>query len=97
MQAYKGAPQLNAVRLLGVDAEEKFGTNSEEAHRQWKDLSDAILQARENGDRIYLVRDDRFGQTDQYGRMLAWLWIGDEPYYFEEHLIPNREPSGGTP
>jgi hypothetical protein len=85
---------LNNVRLLGLRAQEIYGPNSEEALQQQRELKAALLQATRNGDSIYLVRDPRFGNTDRYGRMLAWLWIGDEPYYVPDDLRPHQDPSG---
>lgn len=84
-----------AVRLLGVSADE-YGYDPDAAEADSKRLRDAIERARQNGDRIYLVTDpDRFvNHTDRYGRMLAWLWIGDEPFYFEEEMNPRFTPSG---
>ena len=92
---FPGSPTNNSVRLLGIRAEESSGPNGDIAFEQENELKDAILQAGINGDRIYLVRDERFGNTDRYGRMLAWLWIGDTPYYNEEDLRPHQDPSGG--
>ena len=37
-----------------------------------------------------------FGAVDPYGRELAWLWIGDSPFWFEEEMLPNRDPSGSA-
>jgi hypothetical protein len=95
IQEYPGSPRLQSVRLLGLRAEEVTGPNREVALEQENALKDAILQGIENGDNIYLVRDQRFGNTDMYGRMLAWLWIGDKPYYFPEQQSPTFDPSGG--
>lgn len=95
IQEYKGSPGLNAVRLLGIRAAEVDGPEQEKALEQEEALKDALLNAAQSGDNIYLVRDERFGNTDRYGRMLAWLWIGDEPFYNEEDLLPHQDPSGG--
>lgn len=83
------------VRLLGVRARD-FGLDDEGAIADKERLSDALEAALENGDRIYLVRQpDTFGNVDIYGRELAWLWIGETPFYFSEEMLPNRDPSGG--
>jgi endonuclease YncB( thermonuclease family) len=81
-------PKMHEVRLLGVRAAEMHepaGQTDKEA------LQDALMEALRNGDRIWLVRDpDTFGtNTDQYGRELAWLWIGDTPYYSEDDFRRN--------
>lgn len=94
IQEYPGSPTLNSVRLLGIRAEEVTGINRERALEQENALKDAIVQGVQNGDNIYLVRDPRFGNTDRYGRMLAWLWIGETPFYFEEDLAPTQDPGG---
>jgi hypothetical protein len=96
MQTSRGSQVLNSVRLLGIDAAEVKGPDAEAGAKAEADLKEAILQAVENGDSIYLVQDDRFGKTDHYGRMLAWLWIGDTPYYNVEDLLPSRTPSGSN-
>ena len=95
IQEYKGSPGLNAVRLLGIRAAEVDGEDQTKALDQEEALKDALLNATESGDNIYLVRDERFGNTDRYGRMLAWLWVGDQPFYNPEDLLPHQDPSGG--
>ena len=56
----------------------------EDTHR----LEQALLDAQRRGDSIYLVRDPDYAgsNVDPYGRELAWLWIGDKPYYFPDEL-----------
>jgi len=90
----KNSPILTSVRLLGLRAPEK--SEGQIALDAENELKDALLKAAENGDNIYLVRDDRFGTTDHYGRMLAWLWVGDTPYYNPDDLRPHQDPSGGS-
>ncbi len=86
---------LYEVRLLGVRARD-YGLDNEGAMEDKDRLSDALQSALENGDRIYLVRQpDVFGNVDIYGRELAWLWIGETPFYFADEMLPNRDPSGG--
>ena len=94
VQTYPGSPVLNTFRLLGIRAPELDGTDPEGAIEATEKLKDAIMQGVRDGDRIYFVRDERFGNTDQYGRILAWLWIGDTPYYNPEDLRPHQDPSG---
>ena len=91
----KNSPIKNSVRLLGIRAPETSGPEREDAFAATVRLMDALLKAARDGDRIYLVRDERFGNTDRYGRMLAWLWIGDTPYYNPEDLRPHQDPTGG--
>ena len=90
----EGAQTVHEVRLLGVRAAD-FGFDNEGAIRDKERLTDALMQAKRNGDTIYLVRDpDMYGVVDPFGRELVWLWIGDEPFWFEEEMLPNREPTG---
>jgi hypothetical protein len=90
----QGTQELINVRLLGVRAED-YGDNDEGATEDKNRLYDALQDAIDNDEPIYLVRDpENFSNVDVYGRELAWLWIGDEPYYFEEDFRPNQEPSG---
>ena len=95
IQEHPGSKRLNGIRLLGVDAPEMGGPDPDGALLYWNRLKDALLTGLENGDSIYFVQDPRFGKTDQYGRILAWLWIGDTPFYNVEDLLPHRDPSGG--
>lgn len=80
-------PTLHQVRLLGVTAPE---LGSEEGEDWLNRLSDAILEARNENKPIYLVRDPAQAgrNTDMFGRELAWLFIGDEPYNFPETMEP---------
>jgi len=91
-----GAQTYHEVRLLGVRARD-FGIDDSGAITDRTRLTDALQTALANNDRIYLVRQpDPFGVVDPYGRELAWLWIGDSPFYFPDELLPNRDPSGGA-
>lgn len=85
--------ELRQMRLLGLRAPELGdGEAGLEAKRK---LQDAILEARQNGDTIWFVRQPEiYGNVDPFGRQLAWLWIGDEPYYEPGDLLPTRDPSG---
>jgi len=90
-----GDMQPHEVRLLGVRARD-YGLDDEGAKDDKYRLWDRLQQAIVDGDRIYLVRQaETFGNVDIYGRELAWLWIGDEPFYFAEEMLPTRDPSGG--
>lgn len=80
---------LKSVRLLGVRARD-FGLDDPGALEDRQTLMDVLVEAQQNGDTIYLVRDpDQFGSnTDKYGRELAWLYIGEEPWYFNDAFLP---------
>lgn len=80
-----GAAGGHLVRLLGINSPE-YSIDFDSAEQAKQQLEDALMEARENGDRIYLVRDPDFtgSNTDPFGRELAWLWIGDNPYYFPD-------------
>jgi endonuclease YncB( thermonuclease family) len=81
-------PENFAVRMLGINAREMGEDGgTEDKYR----LQDAIEEAIDAGTPIYVVRDpDRYSNTDYYGRQFSWLYIGDEPYYFPETMIPER-------
>ena len=82
------------VRLLGVNARD-YGEDDDGAETDETRLRETILQAVKNGDTLFLVRDPKtFGETDNYGRMLAWLWVGDTPFYFPDEMIRSITPSG---
>lgn len=88
--------ETHEVRLLGVRARD-YGIDDEGAIEDKDRLYDAILQAEANGDRIWLVREpDRFGNVDMFNRELAWLWIGDQPFWFPEEMIPTRNEPGSS-
>jgi len=76
-------PEEYNVRLLGVRARELLAEGGlEDAQR----LRSALRRAYDQGLPVYLVRDPRFGNVDYYGRQLAWLFIGDQPFYFRDEL-----------
>lgn len=81
--------QNKKIRLLGVRARD-FGIDDAGAIEDKQTLMDALLEAARTDAKIYLVRDpDQFGSnTDKYGRELAWLYIGDEPWYSEDAFLP---------
>ena len=77
-----------AVRMLGVNAAE-LGTEAGEPERLL--LEERIDNAINENLPIYIVRDpERYGNTDMYGRVFAWVYIGDEPFYRPETLIPRN-------
>jgi hypothetical protein len=84
---FEGEARTHKVRLLGVNAAD-YGIDADAARTAQERLEDALVAAYRNGDSIYLVRDPEYAgsHTDPFGRELAWLWIGDEPYYFPDEL-----------
>ncbi len=77
-----------SLRTLGNNARE-MGEEGGEEDRQL--LVDAIMEALDNNIPIYIVRDpERYGNTDFYGRVFGWLYIGDEPYVRPETQMPRR-------
>lgn len=91
----QGDSQRHKVRLLGVNSAE-YGFTHEQAEEDTNRLRDFIYEAVLNGDTLYLVRDPSlFGNTDNFGRMLAWLWAGDTPFYFPDEMIRSITPSEG--
>lgn len=88
----RGAQENRTVRLLGVNARD-YGLDNDGAADDKKRLQDALTKAVQDGATIYLVRDPLFGDTDHYGRMLAWLYIDDEPFYFEDEFRSTVTPS----
>jgi hypothetical protein len=87
MDSEDGTPAYHQVRLLGVMAAD-FGLDSETAATHTERLENALREAYENGDTIWLVRDPAYtgSPVDGFGRELAWLYIGDEPYWFPEDM-----------
>lgn len=83
----EGEARMTQVRLLGVMAQD-FYADADGAQSDKQRLEDALMDARRNGDRIWLVRDPDYAgsRTDPFGRELAWLYIGDEPFYFPDEL-----------
>jgi hypothetical protein len=85
--------ELHQVRLLGVRAAD-FGRDVSDAVDDTNRLLDVLQEAVENDDTIWLVRDpEQFGNVDRYGRLLAFLWIGDTPYYFPDNFRRHQDPS----
>lgn len=82
----EGMTKSHKVRIIGVMSPEM---NTAEGRRSLAEFEQTIYSAVARGDMITLVNDpDNFGLTDPYGRELAWLYIGDEPYYNPETLRP---------
>ena len=77
------------VRVAGVDTTEKRTRDLEEKAlgidaTNWlkKQLEDTI-----NGDDELIIRTDLKGGVGKYGRLLGWLYIGDEQVSINEQMI----------
>ena len=77
------------VRVAGVDTPEKRTRNLEEKAlgidaTNWlkKQLEDTI-----NGDDELIIRTELKGGGGKYGRLLGWLYIGDEEVSINEQMI----------
>lgn len=80
------APKAFTVRLLGINAREMAAEGGDQDRNR---LVDTLTDAMEQGLPIYVVRDpERYSNTDMFGRQFSWLYIGEEPYYFPETLMP---------
>ena len=89
------------VRVAGVDTPEKRTRNLEEKAlgvdaTNWlkKQLEDTI-----KGDEELTVRTELVGGTGKYGRLLGWLYVGDDTVSLNEQMIEEGyawEYDGGT-
>ena len=77
------------VRIAGVDTPEKRTRNLEEKElgidaTNWlkKQLEDVLA-----GDDELIVRTELHGGVGKYGRLLGWLYVGDEELSLNEHMI----------
>ena len=77
------------VRIAGVDTPEKRTRNLEEKAlgvdaTNWlkKQLEDTI-----KGDEELTVRTELVGGTGKYGRILGWLYVGDDTVSLNEQMI----------
>ena len=77
------------VRVAGVDTAEKRTRNLEEKElgidaTNWlkKELEDVLA-----GDDELIVRTELVGGTGKYGRLLGWLYVGDETVSLNEQMI----------
>ena len=77
------------VRIAGVDTPEKSTRNLEEKElgidaTNWlkKELEDVLA-----GDDELIVRTELVGGTGKYGRLLGWLYVGDEQLSLNEQMI----------
>ena len=89
------------VRIAGVDTPEKRTRNLEEKTlgldaTNWmkKNLEDTI-----NGDDELTIRTELQGGVGKYGRLLGWLYVGDDNVSLNEQMIEQGyawEYDGGT-
>ena len=77
------------VRVAGVDTPEKRTRNLEEkalgidaTNLLKKELEDVLA-----GDDELIVRTELVGGTGKYGRLLGWLYVGDEQVSLNEQMI----------
>ena len=77
------------VRVAGVDTPEKRTKNLEEKAlgidaTNWlkKELEDVLA-----GDDELIVRTELHGGVGKYGRLLGWLYVGDEELSLNEQMI----------
>ena len=77
------------VRVAGVDTPEKRTRNLEEKElgidaTNWlkKELEDVLA-----GDDELIVRTELHGGVGKYGRLLGWLYVGDEELSLNEQMI----------
>ena len=77
------------VRVAGVDTPEKRTRNLEEKAlgidaTNWlkKELEDVLA-----GDDELIVRTELHGGVGKYGRLLGWLYVGDEQLSLNEQMI----------
>ena len=77
------------VRIAGVDTPEKRTRNLEEKElgidaTNWlkKELEDVLA-----GDDELIIRTELHGGVGKYGRLLGWLYVGDEQVSLNEQMI----------
>ena len=89
------------VRIAGVDTPEKRTRNLEEKElgidaTNW--LKDKIKDTL-TGDNELTIRTELVGGVGKYGRLLGWLYVGDDDYSLNEQMITEGyawEYDGGT-
>ena len=77
------------VRIAGVDTPEKRTRNLEEKElgidaTNW--LKDKIKNTL-TGDDELTIRTELVGGVGKYGRLLGWLYVGDDDYSLNEQMI----------
>ncbi len=79
--------EVTRIRMLGYNQPE---TDTQAGKDAKTDLNTQIQDAIQNGIPISIVRDPRYGNTDMYGRIFAWVYIGEDAVYAPETMIPRR-------
>ena len=81
--------KIERVRIAGVDTPEKRTRNLEEKElgidaTNWlkKELEDVLA-----GDDELIIRTELHGGVGKYGRLLGWLYVGDEAVSLNEQMI----------
>ena len=77
------------VRIAGVDTPEKRTRNLEEKElgidaTNW--LKDKIKDTLTGADEL-TIRTELVGGVGKYGRLLGWLYVGDDDYSLNEQMI----------
>ena len=77
------------VRIAGVDTPEKRTRNLEEKAlgldaTNW--LKDKLTQTIKGEDEL-VVRTELVGGVGKYGRLLGWLYVGDDEFSLNEQMI----------
>ena len=89
------------VRVAGVDTPEKRTRDLEEkalgidATNWLKEKLESAI----SGDDDLVIRTELVGGVGKYGRLLGWLYVGDEPISLNEQMIEEGyawEYDGGT-
>ena len=89
------------VRIAGVDTPEKRTRDKEEKElgidaTNW--LKDKIKDTLAGDDEL-VIRTELVGGVGKYGRLLGWLYVGDDDYSLNEQMITEGyawEYDGGT-
>ena len=89
------------VRIAGVDTPEKRTRNLEEK-ALGLDATDWLkdkLEGAISGDDDLVIRTELVGGTGKYGRLLGWLYVGEDTISLNEQMITEGyawEYDGGT-
>lgn len=78
--------EIITVRFLGIDTPETVHTQKEE-QPYGKEASYYTKEKLENAKKIKIEYDDKASKTDQYDRILAWIWVDDS--LLQEELVSN--------
>ena len=79
--------QEERIRMIGVDAPESVSLNEEENTVWGQSASEYTKSVLEPGTNIWLTFD--IEERDQYGRMLAYIWLDSDTEYLN-HLFQKK-------